>query len=49
MQARVAVAREMLVIAWHMLRDDKPYEERAPRERGGRPTSSGKPESPLTR
>ncbi len=49
MQARVAVAREMLVIAWHMLRDDKPYEERAPRESGGRPPSSGKPESPLTR
>jgi transposase len=48
MQARVAVAREMLVIAWHMLRADQPYEERLPRESDDRSTRSGKPESPLT-
>jgi transposase len=46
MKARVAVAREMLVIAWHMLRTDKPYEERSPRS----PTKgSGQLVSPLTR
>jgi transposase len=48
MQARVAVAREMLVIAWHMLRADQPDEERAPRESRARPESSGQPERPLT-
>jgi transposase len=31
MKARVAVARELLVIAWHLLRKDELYEERSPR------------------
>lgn len=31
MKARVAVARELLVIAWHLLRKDELYEERLPR------------------
>jgi transposase len=44
MKARVAVAREMLVIAWHMLRTDTPYEEREP-QRGSQRT--GKPGGPL--
>lgn len=35
MKARVAVARELLVIAWHLLHQDRPYEERRPRESGG--------------
>lgn len=45
MKARVAVAREMLVIAWHMLRTDTPYEERPTRQPG---KSSGQLASPLT-
>lgn len=32
MKARVAVARELLVIAWHLLQKDEPYAERLPRE-----------------
>ena len=53
MKARVAVAREMLVIAWHMLHSDTPYEERRSRSTGGKPlasaagASSEKPEGPL--
>jgi transposase len=47
MRARVAVARELLVIAWHMLRNDRPYEERPPRERAGEPRSET-PAGPLT-
>jgi transposase len=47
MRARVAVARELLVIAWHMLRDDKPYEERPARARAGEPRSET-PVGPLT-
>lgn len=31
MKARVAVARELLVIAWHLLKKDELYEERLPR------------------
>jgi transposase len=47
LRARVAVARELLVIAWPMLRDDKPYEERPPRERAGE-QGSEPPVGPLT-
>lgn len=32
MKARVAVARELLVIAWHLLQKDELYEERTPRD-----------------
>jgi transposase len=42
MKARVAVAREMLFIAYWMLRNRTPYEERVPRN------SSGKAVPPLT-
>jgi len=45
MKARVAVAREMLVIAWHLLRTDTPYEERPPWQPG---KSSGQLASPQT-
>ena len=45
MKARVAVAREMVVIAWHMLRTDTPYEERPPQPPG---KGSGQLASPLT-
>lgn len=48
MPARVAVARELLVIAWHLLRDQKPYEERPPRESAAAGKRSGKPVGPLT-
>ena len=55
MKARVAVAREMLAIAWHMLKNDCPYEEREPSRRPGRcplitsdSTSSGKLGVPQT-
>jgi transposase len=34
MKARVAVARELLVIAWHLLQKDVLYEERLPRSGG---------------
>jgi transposase len=44
MKARVAVAREMLVIAWHLLRTDTPFEEREP-QRGSQRT--GKLGGPL--
>jgi transposase len=46
MKARVAVARELLVIAWHLLRTDTPYEERPPQRAG---KGSGQLASPLTR
>jgi hypothetical protein len=45
MKARVAVARELLVIAWHLVRTDAPYEERAPRQAG---KGSGQLVGPLT-
>jgi transposase len=45
LKARVAVAREMLVIAWHMLRTGRPYEERPPQQSG---KGSGQLASPLT-
>ena len=45
MKARVAVARELLVIAWHMLRTDTPYEERPPQHAR---KSSGQLASPQT-
>jgi transposase len=46
MKARVAVARELLVIAWNLVRTDTPYEERAPRRSGN---SAGQLVGPLTR
>jgi transposase len=46
MRARVAVARALLVIAWHMLRTDQPYEERPPR--AGAAEGSETPVGPLT-
>lgn len=48
MKARVAVARELLEIAWHMLRQQRPYEERGPQEGRRTRTDSGKPVDPLT-
>jgi transposase len=48
LRARVAVAREMLEIAWHLLRTDREYEERPPRDRAAAPERSGQPAGPLT-
>jgi transposase len=48
LRARVAVAREMLEIAWHMLRTDRPYEERPPRDSGAGSRRSETPAGPLT-
>ena len=39
MKARVAVARELLEIAWHLIHNDTVYEERLPR--GNEPVSTG--------
>lgn len=36
LKARVAVARELLVIGWHLLQSDRPYEERPRRGPGSR-------------
>lgn len=48
MKARVAVARELAVIAWHMLRTDTPYEERPAQRPGKGLAGSGQLASPLT-
>lgn len=40
MKARGAVAREILEIAWHLIRTDTPYEERLARESGPAPTAA---------
>jgi transposase len=48
LRARVAVARELLEIAWHLLRTDREYEERPPRERAARSEGSETPAGPLT-
>ena len=40
MKARVAVARELLVIGWHLLQSDRPYEER-PRRLHGSSSAAG--------
>lgn len=48
LRARVAVAREMLEIAWHMLRTDREYEERPPREGDARSQRAETPAGPLT-
>jgi transposase len=48
LRARVAVAREMLEIAWHLLRTDRPYEERPPREGAAGSKGSETPVGPLT-
>ena len=48
MKARVAVARELAVIAWHLLRTDTPYEERPPQRAGKGLAGSGQLASPLT-
>lgn len=48
LRARVAVAREMLAIAWHMLRTDREYEERPPRPSDGGSAGSERPAGPLT-
>ena len=50
LRARVAVAPARLIIAWHMLRTGRPYEEHPPRPArpAGRQPSSGQPEESLT-
>jgi transposase len=44
MKARVAVARELLEIAWHLLHKDVEYEERLPRGVDGKPVPAPRPE-----
>jgi transposase len=48
LRARVAVAREMLEIAWHLLRTDREYEERPPRASEVRSQGSETPAGPPT-